>query len=107
MMGAGTRKELENWGCYADLLPNSPCSESLAKKPCVRMFSTDEAICLFRAEETSDVLIKRLREKSSVWWIHSMYHTEKWGKRTLSREMLEDVDAITFCSASAVSALHK
>ncbi len=32
VMGAGTRRELENWGCYADLCRNSPCSESLGKK---------------------------------------------------------------------------
>ena len=33
------------------------------------------------------------------------YRTEiMWKKRELLREMLEDVDAVTFCSASAVSA---
>ena len=56
-MGAGTRRELENWGCYADLLPEQSCSESTAKALCENV-QYDEEICLFRAEEASDVLIR-------------------------------------------------
>ena len=104
VMGAGTRKELENWGCYADLVPEQSCSESLAKALCAHA-EPDEAICLFRAEEASDVLIKRLREKQYRVVDIPTYRTEiMWKKRELLREMLEDVDAVTFCSASAVSA---
>ena len=104
VMGAGTRKELENWGCYADLLPEQSCSESLAKALCENV-QYDEEICLFRAEEASDVLIKRLREKQYRVVDIPTYRTEiMWKKRELLREMLEDVDAVTFCSASAVSA---
>lgn len=104
VMGAGTRRELENWGCYADLLPEQSCSESLAKALCENV-QYDEEICLFRAEEASDVLIKRLREKQYRVVDIPTYRTEiMWKKRELLREMLEDVDAITFCSASAVSA---
>ena len=99
VMGAGTRRELENWGCYADLLPEQSCSESLAKALCAHA-EPDEAICLFRA-----VLIKRLREKQYRVVDIPTYRTEiMWKKRELLREMLEDVDAVTFCSASAVSA---
>lgn len=104
VMGAGTRRELENWGCYADLLPEQSCSESLAKALCENV-QYDEEICLFRAEEASDVLIKRLREKQYRVVDIPTYRTEiMWKKRELLREMLEDVDAVTFCSASAVSA---
>ena len=104
VMGAGTRKEMENWGCYADLLPEQSCSESLAKALCENV-QYDEEICLFRAEEASDVLIKRLREKQYRVVDIPTYRTEiMWKKRELLREMLEDVDAVTFCSASAVSA---
>ena len=104
VMGAGTRRELENWGCYADLLPEQSCSESLAKALCAYA-EPDEAICLFRAEEASDVLTKRLREKQYRVVDIPTYRTEiMWKKRELLREMLEDVDAVTFCSASAVSA---
>ena len=104
VMGAGTRKELENWGCYADLVPEQSCSESLAKALCTHA-EPDEAICLFRAEEASDVLTKRLREKQYRVVDIPTYRTEiMWKKRELLREMLEDVDAVTFCSASAVSA---
>lgn len=104
VMGAGTRKELENWGCYADLVPEQSCSESLAKALCAHA-EPDEAICLFRAEEASDVLTKRLREKQYRVVDIPTYRTEiMWKKRELLREMLEDVDAVTFCSASAVSA---
>lgn len=104
VMGAGTRRELENWGCYADLLPEQSCSESLAKALCAHA-EPDEAICLFRAEEASDVLTKRLREKQYRVVDIPTYRTEiMWKKRELLREMLEDVDAVTFCSASAVSA---
>lgn len=104
VMGAGTRRELENWGCYADLLPEQSCSESLAKALCENV-QYDEEICLFRAEEASDVLIKRLREKQYRVVDIPTYRTEiMWKKRELLREMLEDVDTITFCSASAVSA---
>lgn len=104
VMGAGTRKELENWGCYADLVPEQSCSESLAKALCENV-QYDEEICLFRAEEASDVLIKRLREKQYRVVDIPTYRTEiMWKKRELLREMLEDVDAVTFCSASAVSA---
>ena len=104
VMGAGTRRELENWGCYADLLPEQSCSESLAKALCAHV-QYDEEICLFRAEEASDVLIKRLREKQYRVVDIPTYRTEiMWKKRELLREMLEDVDAVTFCSASAVSA---
>lgn len=103
-MGAGTRKELENWGCYADLVPEQSCSESLAKALCAHA-EPDEVICLFRAEEASDVLTKRLREKQYRVVDIPTYRTEiMWKKRELLREMLEDVDAVTFCSASAVSA---
>lgn len=104
VMGAGTRKELENWGCYADLVPEQSCSESLAKALCAHA-EPDEAICLFRAEEASDVMTKRLREKQYRVVDIPTYRTEiMWKKRELLREMLEDVDAVTFCSASAVSA---
>lgn len=104
VMGAGTRKELENWGCYADLVPEQSCSESLAKALCAHA-EPDEAICLFRAEDASDVLTKRLREKQYRVVDIPTYRTEiMWKKRELLREMLEDVDAVTFCSASAVSA---
>ena len=104
VMGAGTRKELENWGCYADLVPEQSCSESLAKALCDNV-QYDEEICLFRAEEASDVLTKRLREKQYRVVDIPTYRTEiMWKKRELLREMLEDVDAVTFCSASAVSA---
>lgn len=104
VMGAGTRRELENWGCYADLLPEQSCSESLVKALCAHA-EPDEAICLFRAEEASDVLTKRLREKQYRVVDIPTYRTEiMWKKRELLREMLEDVDAVTFCSASAVSA---
>ena len=104
VMGAGTRKEMENWGCYADLVPEQSCSESLAKALCAHA-EPDEAICLFRAEEASDVLTKRLREKQYRVVDIPTYRTEiMWKKRELLREMLEDVDAVTFCSASAVSA---
>lgn len=104
VMGAGTRKELENWGCYADLLPEQSCSESLAKALCENV-QYDEEICLFRAEEASDVLIKRLREKGFFVVDTPMYHTEKmWKKASLLKEVLEDMDAVTFCSASAVRA---
>lgn len=104
VMGAGTRKELENWGCYADLVPEQSCSESLAKALCENV-QYDEEICLFRAEEASDVLIKRLREKGFFVVDTPMYHTEKmWKKASLLKEVLEDMDAVTFCSASAVRA---
>ena len=104
VMGAGTRKELENWGCYADLVPEQSCSESLAKALCAHA-EPDEAICLFRAEEASDVLTKRLWEKQYRVVDIPTYRTEiMWKKRELLREMLEDVDAVTFCSTSAVSA---
>ena len=104
VMGAGTRKELENWGCYADLVPEQSYSESLAKALCAHA-EPDEAICLFRAEEASDVLTKRLWEKQYRVVDIPTYRTEiMWKKRELLREMLEDVDAVTFCSASAVSA---
>lgn len=104
VMGAGTRKEMENWGCYADLVPEQSCSESLAKALCENV-QYDEEICLFRAEEASDVLTKRLREKQYRVVDIPTYRTEiMWKKRELLREMLEDVDAVTFCSASAVSA---
>ena len=104
VMGAGTRKELENWGCYADLVPEQSCSESLAKALCENV-QYDEEICLFRAEEASDVLIKRLREKGFFVVDTPMYHTEKmWKKAALLKEVLEDMDAVTFCSASAVRA---
>ena len=104
VMGAGTRKELENWGCYADLMPEQSCSESLAEALCTHA-EPDEDICLFRAEEASDVLTKRLREKQYRVVDIPMYCTEiMWKKKELLREMLEDMDAVTFCSASAVSA---
>ena len=105
-MGAGTRRELENWGCYADLMPEQSCSESLAKALCENA-QYDEEICLFRAEEASDILTKRLREKGFFVVDTPMYHTEKmWKKTALLREVLEDVDAVTFCSASAVRAFY-
>ena len=89
VMGAGTRRELENWGCYADLLPEQSCSESLAKALCAHA-EPDEAICLFRAEEASDVLTKRLREKQYRVVDIPTYRTEiMWKKRELLREMLE------------------
>ena len=104
VMGAGTRKELENWGCYADLVPEQSCSESLAKALCAHA-EPDEAICLFRAEEASDVLTKRLWEKQYRVVDIPTYRTEiMWKKREILGEMLEDVDAVTFWSASAVSA---
>lgn len=107
VMGAGTRRELENWGCYADLMPEQSCSESLAEALGENV-QPDEEICLFRAEEASDVLTKRLREKEFFVVDTPMYHTEKmWKKAALLKEVLEDMDAVTFCSASAVYAFSE
>lgn len=104
VMGAGTRRELENWGCYADLVPDQSCSESLAEALCENV-QYDEEICLFRAEEASDILTERLREKEFFVVDIPMYHTEKmWKKAGLLKDVLEDVDAVTFCSASAAKA---
>ena len=107
VMGAGTCRELENWGCYADLMPEQSCSESLAEALCENV-RYDEEICLFRAEEASDILTERLREKEFFVVDTPMYHTEKmWKKAGLLKEVLEDVDAVTFCSASAEHAFYE
>lgn len=104
VIGRGTAETLVSHGYYADLVPEQSCSESLAKALC-RHVRADGQVLLFRAREASDVLAARLEAAGIVYVDMPLYVTERQYKKTaLLRQVLEDVDIVTFCSASAVDA---
>lgn len=115
VMGSGTKQALEERGYYADILPEQSCSDSLAKALCRRIqrdFSDKTAaeqpeVYMFRAQEASQVLCTELKREGIQYVDMPLYVTEKlWKKAPLLNQILEDVDAVTFCSASAVDAFH-
>lgn len=115
VIGNGTRQALESFGYYADLIPERSCSESLVKALCCQKGLGHRSnhperkpeVLLFRAREASDVLSGGLREAGIQYVDIALYETEKqWKKAGLLNQILEDVDAVTLCSASAAEAFY-
>ncbi|MGN0203388.1 MAG: uroporphyrinogen-III C-methyltransferase [Coprococcus sp.] len=114
-MGSGTKRALEDYGYYADLIPEQSCSESLAEALCREIVQnrTDEQtaeqpkVLMFRAQEASGVLCTAL-DRAGIHYVDiPLYVTERqWKKAGLLNQILENVDVVTFCSASAVDAFH-
>lgn len=115
VMGSGTKQALEEQGYYADIVPEQSCSDSLAKALCrgIKQNSSDESaavqpeVYMFRAQEASKVLCTELKREGIQYVDIPLYVTERlWKKSQLLNQELENVDAVTFCSASAVDAFH-
>lgn len=106
VMGRGTREALASHGYYADLIPERSCSEALAEALC-REVERDSDVLMFRAKEASDVLARRLYAAGIHFIDTPLYVTERqYKKAELLKSVLEDVDVVTFCSASAVDAFY-
>lgn len=108
VMGGGTREALLEHGYYADLVPEQSCSASLAGALC-RVIGQKEhqEVLLFRAQEASPILGECLRKAGIACVDTALYITDHQVKKAeLLRRVLKDVDVVTFCSASAVSAFH-
>lgn len=107
VIGNGTAKALEAHGFYADLIPEAACSDSLAEALC-RKVKKDQAgaqVLMFRAEGASAVLSEKLQKAGIRYVDTALYRTEhQLKKAALLGQLLDDVDAVTFCSASAVDA---
>lgn len=107
VIGIGTAKALEANGLYADLIPEEACSDSLAEALCseIKKDQAEAQVLMFRAEEASPVLSEKLQKAGIDYVDTALYRTEcQWKKAAMLRQLLDDVDAVTFCSASAVDA---
>lgn len=104
VMGNGTKEALASHGYYADLVPEQSCSESLAEALC-RQAADGGDVLMFRAKEASDVLAQRLQSEGVHYVDTPLYMTERqYKKAPLLNQILDDIDIVTFCSASAVDA---
>jgi uroporphyrinogen III methyltransferase/synthase len=104
VIGRGTEEALADYGYYADLVPETSCSESLAEALC-QQADTDSDVLLFRAKEAADILPEKLAKTGIHCVDTALYVTEIQAKKAqLLQHVLADVDVVTFCSASAVRA---
>ncbi len=104
VIGQGTRQCLGEYGFQADLMPRSFTAEALADE-LRQNVSGSEPILIFRAAQASEKMSERLKEAGMNYTDLAAYATiPDMRKAELLRSCLENVDMITFASASAVKA---
>ena len=110
VIGKGTAGALKDRGFCPDLVPEKACSQSLAEALCDRILAEGNAdggpmVYLLRAREASAIPAARLRESGIRFTECPLYETISLTERAFQlRRALAGVDAVTFCSSSAVTA---
>lgn len=102
VIGAATKKELENYGFIADLCPLEYTSSALADKLLLQMKEKDRAY-LFCSKQGTDLLEKRLKEKQLKCQRFDIYDTHF----SCRKEQRETPEYILFGSAGGVRALYQ
>ncbi|MCD8021286.1 MAG: uroporphyrinogen-III C-methyltransferase [Clostridiales bacterium] len=104
VIGDGTKKALEEYGIYSDLVPTAYSSEGMAQA-LLPLLNGEDKVLLLRAEEANAVLPQRLQAAGIRHTCVSLYHTVVDERKAdeLSR-LIRTVDYITFASSSAVRA---
>ena len=101
MVGSGCAQALEQYGFYADYIPEQYTTESLANGICA-VVKSGEKVLIPRAKEGSPVLEQILSANRIDAEILSIYDVR--GARTENWKYLNNYDAILFASASGVHA---
>lgn len=102
VIGAATRKELEEYGFIADLCPKEYTSSALAEELLLQMEKGDRAY-LFCSGQGTDLLEKRLTEKQLECRRFDIYDTHF----SCRKEQTEKPEYILFGSAGGVRALYE
>lgn len=104
VIGAGTRRALEEHGIYSDFMPDSYSSEDMATS-LVPLLREEDCVLLLRAEEASPVLPDALRAAGIEYTCVALYRTvADMRKAEELSHLVQTVDYITFASSSAVRA---
>ncbi|MCD8097284.1 MAG: uroporphyrinogen-III synthase, partial [Lachnospiraceae bacterium] len=104
VIGEGTRCALAARGLQADFVPESFSSKALAKE-WIPTLTKDDRVLLLRAEEASQELNRALDAASIPYTADALYRTAvDTRKEEELRRLLQDVDYVTLCSASAARA---
>mgnify|MGYP000908596721 CR=1 FL=1 len=101
VVGSGCAQALEQYGFYADYIPEQYTTESLANGICT-VVKSGEKVLIPRAKEGSPVLEQILSANRIDAEILSIYDVR--GARTENWKYLNNYDAILFASASGVHA---
>ena len=101
VVGSGCAQALEQYGFYADYIPEQYTTESLANGICA-VVKSGEKVLIPRAKEGSPVLEQILSANRIDAEILSIYDVR--GARTENWKYLNNYDAILFASASGVHA---
>ena len=101
VVGSGCAQALEQYGFYADYIPEQYTTESLANGLCT-VVKSGEKVLIPRAKEGSPVLEQILSANRIDAEILSIYDVR--GARTENWKYLNNYDAILFASASGVHA---
>lgn len=107
VIGSGTKKALEDYGIFADLMPSVYSASELGKS-LAEVASKESEIFIFRAKKGSQDLITAL-EKAGLSYhdipiYETVYHICEEVKEKVQKAFNEgEVDYVTFTSASTVS----
>ncbi|MCC8139736.1 MAG: hydroxymethylbilane synthase [Lachnospiraceae bacterium] len=104
VIGEGTRRALAARGLQADFVPASFSSKALAKE-WIPTLTKNDRVLLLRAEEASQELNRALDAAGISYTADALYRTAvDTRKEEELRRLLQDVDYVTLCSASAARA---
>lgn len=101
VIGTGTGQVLQDYGFYADFIPSSYTTESLAEEFTQILTPTDKVL-IPRAFRGSEELAKAIGEKGISYKEIAMYDVK--GELTKNKEYVSEMDCLIFASASGVSA---
>ncbi len=104
VIGDGTRRALAARGLQADFVPKSFSSKALARE-WIPVLTKADRVLLLRAEEASRELNLALEAAGISYTADALYCTAvDTRKEEELRRLLQDVDYVTLCSASAARA---
>lgn len=102
VIGAATKRELEEYGFIADLCPREYTSSALAEELLLQI-KEGEKVYLFCSRQGTDLLTKRLEEQRWEYQRFDVYDT----CFSCRKEQTGKPDYILFGSAGGVRALHR
>lgn len=108
VIGSSTKTFLENMGIRADLIPEKEFTQEGLISAFSRIDIKDKNILIPRAKEAREVLPQRLKEMGAKVDVLPVYETKtcEESKEKL-RNILEEVDIVTFTSSSTVKNFFK
>lgn len=106
VIGSGTRKALEAYGLFADVMPEIYCAKALGEL-LAKEVRQDEEVFIFRAEKGSQALNEALDDVKICYHDVPIYKTLYHISKVLQAQVIEafekgEIDYVTFTSASTV-----